>query len=77
MNNLKHRQKKIQEKRKKTSWRDFVKEIASWLSLSFYKQDGVLTRYPNERITNIVSAKEFDEERDTMLQYGREYDASK
>ena len=77
MNNLKYRQKKIQEKRKKTPWRDFVKEIASWVSLSFYKQDGVLTRYPKERITNITSAQEFDEGRDAMLQYGREYDASK
>ena len=34
---LKQRQLKIQEKRKKTEWRDFLMEIASWRPLTFHK----------------------------------------
>lgn len=39
-------EKLIQEKRKKTPWRDFVKEIASWNTLSLYKQNSRVCRYP-------------------------------
>jgi len=34
---LKQRQLKIQEKRKKTEWRDFLMEIASWQPVMLYK----------------------------------------
>jgi hypothetical protein len=47
-------EKFIQEKRKKTPWREFVKEIASWTTLNFYKRDGMDCRYPpTNRITHL------------------------
>ncbi len=46
MSNLQHRQQKIQEKRKKTPWRDFVMEICSWRNLMFYKGVLGVTKYP-------------------------------
>jgi hypothetical protein len=40
-------QKKIQDKRKQTPFRDFVRDICSWYPLSFYKTELGITRYPN------------------------------
>lgn len=46
MPNISHYEALIQEKRKKTPFRDFVREIASWETLSFYKRnDGKISRY--------------------------------
>lgn len=38
-------EKLIQEKRKKTPFREFLREIASWETLSFYKNNGRISRY--------------------------------
>lgn len=47
-------EKLIQEKRKKTPWREFVREMASWTTLNFYKRDGMACRYPpTNRITHL------------------------
>jgi len=43
---LQARQEKIQAKRKQTSRRDFVMEIASWYPNNFYKIDWKITRFP-------------------------------
>jgi len=41
----------MKEKRKQTPWRDFIKEQASWMSLSSYRWDTFNSRYPqNDRI---------------------------
>ena len=58
---LKQRQLKIQEKRKKTEWRDFLMEIASWMPMSFHKvQGGGISRFPvQERAGNTLSQKEY------------------
>ena len=45
MSKITRYEKLIQEKRKKTPFRDFVKEIASWETLSFYKNNGHISRY--------------------------------
>jgi hypothetical protein len=45
MSKIAHYEKLIQEKRKKTPFRDFVREIASWETLSFYKNNGRISRY--------------------------------
>jgi len=59
MNNLNHRQTKIQEKRKQTTLRDFVVEIASRRPLNFYKNQGFTSRYPaTSRIGKIISIKD-------------------
>ena len=61
MSNLQSRQEKIQAKRKKTPWRDFVRDICSWRNLTFYKSDGMVTRYPiSDRIPNLVTHKDFE-----------------
>ena len=46
MPDLAYRQQKIQEKRKQTSFRDFVMEIASWMPMQVYRQEGIITRFP-------------------------------
>jgi len=46
MFDLIHRQQKIQEKRKQTSFRDFVVEIASRMPMQVYRQNGIITRFP-------------------------------
>ena len=44
--NLQQRQEKIQAKRKKTPWRDFVRDICSWYNVNLYKNTGVISRFP-------------------------------
>ena len=62
MPDLKYRQQKIQEKRKQTSFRDFVKEIGSWMPLVFYKHNGEISRYPvTDRLKNLVQPAVFEE----------------
>ena len=39
MTNINIWEKKMQEMRKNTPWRDFVMEIASWRNLMFYRND--------------------------------------
>jgi hypothetical protein len=56
MPSLASRQQKIQEKRKQTSFRDCVREIASWRPLNIYNLKGTLSRYPDTpRKGNIVN----------------------
>jgi malate synthase len=51
MTNLEQRNQKLQEKRKNTPWREFVKEIGSRLPIFLYKNNKMISRYPaTERI---------------------------
>jgi len=78
MQDFKHRQKKIQEKRKNTPFRDYVKEIVSWFPMVFHKTQWHMSRYPDtDRIGTLSSNHEFEKIRDTMLEYGKEYDPQK
>jgi len=45
MADIKKWELKMQEKRKNTPWREFVKEIASWYSISFYKNKDNISTY--------------------------------
>jgi len=58
----------MQEKRKNTSWRDFVKEIASRMPMMLYKNDGIVTPYSpdSKRIKKVLSPKVFEEYRENM-----------
>jgi hypothetical protein len=47
MPKISHYEKLIQEKRKKTPFREFVKELGSWDVLNLYKRDGHICRYPD------------------------------
>lgn len=62
MSTLKLFQEKIQENRKKTPWREFVKQIASWQPNVFYKYDNIVSRYPKtDRIGWVIKYDEFYE----------------
>ncbi|PID34868.1 MAG: hypothetical protein CR971_00995 [candidate division SR1 bacterium] len=53
---LKQRQEKIQDKRKQTPWREFVKEVCSWFSLNLYRNKEYISRYPiSDRNPIIIS----------------------
>jgi hypothetical protein len=54
MPDLTHRQQKIQEKRKQTPFRNFVMEIASRQPVGFYKNQGLISRYPDTNRTGIL-----------------------
>lgn len=62
---LANRQKKIQEKRKKTPWRQFVKEVCSRKSMTFFKRDWYISIFPDQqkRVKNIVSPLTFEKQR--------------
>ncbi len=54
------RQTLIQEKRKKTDFRHFLREIASRCPVNLYKIDGKVSRYPQtDRLGALVTSKEF------------------
>jgi len=68
MNMLKHRQKKIQEKRKKTPWRKFVMEIASRAPLVFHKHDRLISTIPaTNRMKGVEIFDMFSKNRDSLL----------
>ena len=68
MNNIKQREKKIQEKRKQTPRKVFVKEICSRQPLVFYKNAGKISRYPETwRIGSIISQRDFQNQRDILV----------
>ena len=72
MSKITHYEKLIQEKRKKTPFRDFVKELGSWDILNLYKRNGKICRYPeSERIKKLWN--NFWEDAPTFT---REYDFS-
>ncbi|MEI7477815.1 MAG: hypothetical protein WCJ81_04880 [bacterium] len=55
MQTLQYWQEKMKEKRKKTPFRDFLRDLCSWYSLSFYKHPEFISRYPrSERQGTIV-----------------------
>ena len=78
MPDLNHRKQKIQEKRKKTPWREFLKEIVSWRPVTFHKQDGMITRFPKtERISGVQSSVDLEKQRDSLIENGVAYDVNK
>ena len=60
MTSLQTRQEKIKAKRMQTPFREFVLEIASWMPFALTKNNGVVSRYPTERMSHVVSNKEFE-----------------
>lgn len=75
---MKQRQDKIKEKRKQTSFRQFLQEIVSWQPLVFHRTDGVISRFPKtERIKDVVKYKDFDKVNETIFAQGQDYDFTK
>ena len=78
MSDIKIRQEKMQEKRKQTPFREFLKEIASLRALWFYRNRGHTSVYPDtDRIKWVVSHAEFEAKRDELTKHGIDYDFSK
>jgi len=77
MQSLKIWEDKIKEKRKQTPWREFLKEISSWMPLNLYKNQSLISRFPPIKRCNIVSTKQFEQERETLTHYGIDYDFKK
>lgn len=75
MSELEKYQKIIQEKVKKTSFRDFVKKIAWWYPVSFYKREGIISVFPDTpRSPHIISTKDFSEISNELMKYWYDYD---
>lgn len=59
MHDLLYRQKKIQEKRKHTPRKEFVKEICSWYTFSFYKNWEIISNFPPTwRLWGVLTTRE-------------------
>ncbi len=79
MEKLKYFQNIIKEKRKQTSFRDYLKEIASLRTMNLYNNTGFVSVYPpnTDRIWKIISHKDFNESRDIISKNWLTYDFSK
>jgi len=65
MTSLQSRQEKIKIKRMQTPFREFVRDIASWRPMTFYKNAGFVSRFPEtDRCWKIVDHNVFEEMRD-------------
>jgi hypothetical protein len=66
MSNLKYYQNIIKEKRRKTSFRDFLIDINSWTSLTFYRNNSLISRYPESDRIKICSIDNFNKNIDLL-----------
>lgn len=57
--NIHYYEKLIQEKRKKTPWREFLMELGSWEWLNLYKKDGKICRYPDTGRVKVLDDENF------------------
>jgi hypothetical protein len=70
MESLQYWQEKIQERRKATPFREFVRDVASWYTANIYKVGGVFTRYPATQNTpRIITVKEYEENEQASISY--------
>jgi hypothetical protein len=67
MSHLQKRQSIIQEKRKKTPFRDFVMEICSRYPLMFYKNNGLSSTIRSNDRVKVTSYKEYEPMRDILI----------
>ena len=68
---------KIKQKRKTTSFRDFLFQIASWLPINYHNVDWLVSRYPKSDRAKICDFREFEIERDSFVEKWLDYDFSK
>jgi hypothetical protein len=74
MQDIKRREQKMQEKRRGTPWRDFLKEICSWYSIVFYKNNNKISIYSEARKLDLtLSTKEFEDYVDTLTKQWLDY----
>jgi hypothetical protein len=77
MANISYFEQQIQERVKNTSFRDFLKNVAGWYPVNFYKRDSCISVYPETtRSPKIITPERFSEQVDTLVEYGLAYDDS-
>ncbi len=77
MTSLQTRQEKIQAKRKQTPFRDFVREVCGWYPFVFYKNNGLVSTYPDtSRSCPVIPHQKFNESIDNLTQNGKDVDLS-
>ncbi len=77
MTNLNHWKQKIQERRKKTPFSEYLKEIGSWYPLVLSKDGNKLSRYPiTERVWKLSDTDEYEEMREWFVDSWLDYDES-
>lgn len=75
MRDIKYYQKVIQDKRKQSSFRDFLMDVCSWYGLSLYSNKGNISKFPDTaRIKGVISNTEFEKSRDSLWDMGLDYD---
>ncbi len=78
MKKLNYYKKIMQDKSKNLSFSDYLKYITSWQELSFYKINGLISRFPKtDRIAGIVKFKNFDDQIENSIKNAKSYDFSK
>lgn len=78
MKTLKQWQEKIQAKRKQTTFRDFIKEIASWQPVVFHKSHWLVSRFPQtDRMLEVISYSDYYSQDSIEYTHGIAYDESK
>ena len=75
MLDIHHWEDTMKDKRKKTSFRDFLKEVTSWVPLTmFFNRDGYISRFPNStRIKKVIHKDDYEVKRDNFTNEGKEY----
>ncbi len=75
MQKLSYWQEKIQERRKETSFRAFIKDIASWQPVVFHKSDWLVSRFPKtERMPEVIKYSDYYDQDSAEYIDGIEYD---
>ncbi len=73
MTSISYYENLIREKRKKTPFREFIRELGSWEVLNLYKRNGRVCRYPESDRIKVLDDKEYR----NASSHSREYDATK
>ncbi len=61
MTNLQKRQEKIQAKRKKTPWREFLQTFCAYRPFSFVKYREMVTQYPEKiNFFDVIRTSEYN-----------------
>ncbi len=77
MQNLNHWKNIIIEKRKTTSFRNFLKEVVSWHPYILNKTDNLISRFPKSERIKIIDKDSFNESRDDLTKKWIEYNFEK
>jgi len=67
----------MQEARKQTSWKEFIKEICSWYWLVFRNTWKGVTTYPKNKRVNIFDINEYEENRINFTKFWLDYFSNK